>query len=147
MKLKLYLALESIRFEDTFTYNITVDPNIKVEEKLIPPMIIQPYIENALKHGLLHRKTNRKLNINFAAKDDETICCSIEDNGIGRNASMQINEKRVKKFDSFSTSATSRRLELLNHGKHKTIGVEYHDLTDEDGLPMGTLVKIFIPVR
>ncbi|MBI3233536.1 MAG: histidine kinase, partial [Bacteroidetes bacterium] len=144
--LKLYLELESIRFEDSFTYHLHIGKNILGEDKKIPPMIIQPYIENALKHGLLHKKNNRELRVSFELQNEQTLLCVVEDNGIGREASFEINQKRIKKFSSFSTGATSRRLELLNHGRTRQIGVTYTDMKDAEGHALGTQVQMLIPL-
>jgi ligand-binding sensor domain-containing protein len=142
--LRLYLDLESIRFKDTFTFELNVDDNIDLQGFQIPPMIIQPYIENALKHGLLHKKTERRLSIHFGKKDSNTLECTIVDNGIGRQASMGINSQRVKKFSSFSSGATARRLELLNQGRPQPIGVTYEDLM-VNSVAMGTKVVVTLP--
>ena len=144
--MKLYLELESIRFEDSFTYDLHIAQGVLGEDKKIPPMIIQPYIENALKHGLLHKKNNRELKVSFESQTNNTLKCIVEDNGIGRLQSFEINQKRVKKFSSFSTGATNRRLELLNHGRSRPIGVSYIDLKDIQGNAVGTQVTMLIPL-
>jgi sensor histidine kinase YesM len=74
----------ALRFEDTLSYTLTVSEKINKEQLHIPTMLIQPYVKNALKHGLLHRKTGRKLPITFTNESDKTITCYIEDNGVGR---------------------------------------------------------------
>lgn len=141
----LYLELEKIRFEDTLTYSIEVAKNIDTSSLKIPPMLIQPFIENSLKHGLLHKKDKRQLKLKFEL-EKETIICSVEDNGIGRKASAALNEKRLKKHQSFATSATQNRIELLNIGRTKDISLQIIDLTDEAGNALGTKVEIRIPL-
>ncbi|EDM45242.1 possible sensor protein [unidentified eubacterium SCB49] len=144
--LKMYLELEELRFEDKLTYSINVSEDIKQEDTIIPTMLIQPYVENALKHGLLHRKTNRKLSVKFKMANTNTIHCIIEDNGIGRAASSLKRKKRKEDHQSFASKATANRLSLLNHGKEQQIGVLYTDLTNDDDTPKGTRVQLTIPL-
>ncbi|MGV6827868.1 MAG: sensor histidine kinase, partial [Flavobacteriales bacterium] len=143
--LQRYLELECLRFEEELQCAFNVDPNINTEEVEIPTMLIQPYIENALKHGLLHRKTNRVLNISFSKKDD-IISCVVEDNGVGRKKSKEIQEKRASLHQSFASKATEERLKLLNFNKKKKIGVQIEDLYNEKNQAIGTRVTISIPI-
>ena len=83
--LDLYLTLEHMRFEKSFDYRIHVDEDLEVEEMLIPSMLLQPYVENALWHGLMHKTGDRKLDISFTKKSSSVFECVIEDNGIGMN--------------------------------------------------------------
>jgi tetratricopeptide (TPR) repeat protein len=144
--LNMYLELEALRFEDKLSYSIRVSETILPEDAIIPTMLIQPYVENALKHGLLHLHTDRKLIVDFKKANDKAILCTIEDNGIGRAASAQKKLNKSNIHTSFATKATSSRLELLNHGKKQKIGVVYDDLISKDGVATGTRVKITIPI-
>ncbi|QIE59833.1 tetratricopeptide repeat protein [Rasiella rasia] len=143
--LQMYLDLEKLRFEETLMFTIEVSEEINKEITRIPTMLIQPYIENALKHGLLHKKDNRKLWITFTQKDNATILCSIEDNGVGRKKSAVLNSLSQKQHQSFATKATESRLDLLNYGKNRKIGVEIIDLFNEDETAKGTKVLLTIP--
>lgn len=143
--LNLYLELEKLRFEEQLTYSFKVDDHTNSETIKIPTMLIQPYVENALKHGLLHKKDNRKLAISITKTSDKIIECIIEDNGIGRKKSKEINKKREAQHKSFALKATTERLELLNYGKEKKIGVEILDLI-EDNIAVGTKVILKIPI-
>ncbi|NJK83802.1 MAG: histidine kinase, partial [Saprospiraceae bacterium] len=126
--LQLYLELEALRFGDSLHYAIKVEEQLQIHEVLIPSMLVQPYIENALKHGLLHRKTQRILEVKFGkAQKEGYIWCSIEDNGIGREQAGRLQEQQ-RRHKSFATSATQKRLELLNFGRKETILVEITDL-------------------
>jgi LytS/YehU family sensor histidine kinase len=109
-------------------------------------MIIQPYVENAIKHGLLHKPGEKNLSIHFSLVNEHTLCCAVTDNGIGRKRSGEINEMRQKKYSSFATGATEKRLELLNYRKKELISVSYKDLHDASGQAAGTKVTINIPV-
>ncbi|MEP5104421.1 MAG: hypothetical protein ABJQ84_07355, partial [Ekhidna sp.] len=115
-------------------------------EKKIPAMLIQPYVENALLHGLLHKEFNKILKISFETNDAEgNLICLIEDNGIGRKRSLEINRSRNPNHQSFATSATKQRLSLINKDLKREIGEETVDLYDEDGSAIGTKVKLTIP--
>lgn len=136
---KMYLNLEKLRFKDTFTY--TIENRIKKTSVKIPSMIIQPFLENAVKHGLLHRVNNRKLSVVFK-QEGKIIFCIITDNGIGREASVKLNKN---KHASFSTGAIKNRFHILKQYYKIDIGFEYEDLIDNANKPTGTRVTIKIP--
>ncbi len=144
--LLLYLELEALRFETHFQYKIDVDDNVFTPDVLIPAMLIQPYVENAIKHGLLHKQGEKQLMIQFKLENEETLLCMITDNGIGRKRSAEINQLRARKHTSFATGATLRRLELLNYGNEQRITVNFEDLKDERGQDSGTKVLLVIPI-
>lgn len=137
-----YLELEKLRFEDTFNYSI--ENSINDMQYKIPSMIIQPFIENAVKHGLLHKETNRKLSIIFS-KENNIIICEVIDNGIGRKASEEINKR--KRHKSFATEAIKKRFEILKTYYTLDLGYTYHDLYDENNQPAGTKVTIRILIN
>ena len=142
--LKIYLELEKNRFEDLLDYDISVSEDIQTKSIKIPSLFVQPYVENALKHGLLHRTNNRQLTIIFklsASKD--ALICSIEDNGIGIKASQEINALRYPHHKSFATNANERRVELLNTNRARKITVDTVDLALAKAT--GTRVVIMIP--
>ncbi|MGR7813301.1 histidine kinase [Lacinutrix undariae] len=143
--LNLYLELEKLRFEEQLEYTFQVTEDANSEAINIPTMLIQPYVENALKHGLLHKKDNRILTICICKTSDKIIQCSIEDNGIGREKSKEINKKRESQHKSFALKATTERLDLLNYGREKKIGVDIIDLY-ENNQASGTKVVLKIPI-
>ena len=143
--LNLYLELEKLRFEEELEYTFQVDDAANSDDIYIPTMLIQPYVENALKHGLLHKKDNRRLQISICKPSDNIIECVIEDNGIGRVKSKKINKKRITQHKSFALKATTERLDLLNYGREKKIGVEIIDLL-ENNEAIGTKVLLKIPI-
>lgn len=149
--LNLYLELESLRFEDSFFYNIELDQSLNPDEINIPSLLIQPYVENAIKHGLLHKKDNRKLWVRIKkevkASGEHLLLVEIEDNGVGRSRAIEIRNKRKPGHRSFATGANQRRLELLNSENEETIGVEIIDLFDDNKRPSGTRVIIRIPLK
>lgn len=142
--LLLYIELEKMRFED-LEYFIEIAPTVRAHTIRIPSMIIQPYVENAIKHGLMHRLGPRHLYLRFDV-EQEKLRIQIEDNGIGRQRSRALNASRKQNHQSFSTDANLKRIELLNYEKNH-IAVNYTDKTDSAGNPQGTLVTIHIPLN
>ncbi len=146
--LEMYLDLEKMRFEEKLEYFISIDKNVSPESLLIPTMLIQPYVENAIKHGLLHKKTDRKLWIRFYfGNTKEVVICEVEDNGVGRERVKELQKKRKSNHTSFATKATDDRLALINKNTHYKIGVVTEDLCDENDAPVGTKVIITIPYK
>ncbi len=145
--LQLYIDLEVIRFENTMKANIYVDENLNTDNISLPPMLVQPYIENALKHGLLHKMDNRELFIRFETDSAENhLLVTIDDNGIGRVASEEINQQKRKNYASFATVANQKRLDILNLTLDKKITIETIDKKDKYQRPIGTLVILKIPL-
>ena len=141
--LKLYLRLESLRFNNELKYNIEIDPLINKDATMIPVMLLQPFIENSIKHGLLHKKGNKKLRIQFQKIKDDGFKCIIEDNGVGRASSAKINASKTFKHQSFATSANQSRVDLINQNRDKKISVRTTDLYF-DKQASGTRVEIII---
>lgn len=143
--LRVYLDLEALRFGDDLSIEIKLDDRLKPHHIHVPSMLIQPYVENALKHGLLHKKGEKLLEINFRLEEEKKILfCTVNDNGIGREQSAQIESYRVHK--PFATSATKRRLELLNADRESAIAVRYTDKKNQMGESAGTKVILEVPV-
>ena len=141
--LKIYLDLEKLRFEHA-QVQLHINPQLELEQMLIPPLFVQPYVENAFKHGLLHKLNDRKLDISFCKTNNNTLQIIIEDNGVGREKAMEIKSKRANKNLSFSMTANQKRLQLLNYNKQQKIQVEIIDL-QENNRATGTKVIIQIP--
>ncbi|CAL2085058.1 YXYXY domain-containing protein [Tenacibaculum sp. 190524A05c] len=145
--LNFYLELEKDRFEESFTYSVQVDQSMNQELIEIPTFLIQPYVENAIKHGLLHKKENRELDITFSFDyDKSTLHCVIEDNGVGRAVSTEINNRKAFKPKSFSSEANAKRIDLLNKTREFPIKLEIKDKYNDILEPRGTIVTIDIPV-
>lgn len=141
--LSLYLDLEKLRFGNEFTFELEVDPLLDPYSITLPSMILQPFVENALKHGLLHKKGEKKLRIHFLM--NEQLICEISDNGIGRKHAEEI-KKRQNRNASFASSATEKRIELLNSFDKANYQFEVIDL-NENGEPAGTKVIISLPIE
>lgn len=141
--LGLYLELESLRFDGNFTYSIDVAENIDRERQQIPPMLLQPHVENAIKHGLIHTLPDGKLEI-IMRQEGHYVVCSIIDNGIGRQRSQTMRGQSLYKHVSRGTSLIQDRLDILNNLHSEHYGVEFTDLTDSQGNARGTQVDIRI---
>lgn len=142
--LNLFLELEIMRFDKKFEYTITVDPEIDQNYDRIPSMLIQPYVENAIVHGLLPKQSPGKIIIALQ-KQNDTILCIVEDNGIGRENSQQFKKNRVQ-HKSMGMNITQERLDILNAGFNSNISCEIIDLFDK-GYPAGTRVRLIIPLE
>jgi LytS/YehU family sensor histidine kinase len=146
--LKIYLELEKVRFEDVLDYDLQIDESLSLEQIKIPSLFIQPYVENAIKHGLLHKLNDRMLKVTFRRGNNEGyLICTIEDNGIGRSASLEINKNKTVQHQSFATSANEKRLELINLDRAEKIVVEIVDLYSNNNESKGTKVIIKIPLN
>ncbi|TND02075.1 MAG: regulator of cell autolysi [Bacteroidetes bacterium] len=137
----LYLALEKMRFKDDLEFTIITNG---ISDIHIPPMLIQPFIENALVHGLLHKTGPKRITIEF--KLEAELFCSITDNGIGRVRAKQIKERQRKMHESFSSNAIAKRFEILEQNFGGSLGYSYEDL-EEAGEPAGTRVTLRIPYK
>ncbi len=142
--LSLYLELEKLRYRESLEY-IIENKNIQNPEEIrLPSMLVQPYVENALKHGLLHKKTDRKLLICFE-KVDKILKVRVDDNGIGRLQAEKINRER-KQYKSFSTKANQKRLELLNFELKNSVSVQIIDKIGGESKSLGTTVILEINI-
>lgn len=141
--LDIYLQLEGLRFSENFEYEINVADNISPDKYYLPPMILQPYVENAIKHGLLHKKGMKVLKVDFTIKDKK-LHCRIEDNGVGRKESALIKSRNVQIHQSKGMSVTAERLDLLNNFFKDQLSVEIKDLYTDSGIASGTLVTVEI---
>lgn len=142
--LKLYLELEQLRFGSDFTFDIEIDSSVDPHNTHIPSMIIQPFVENAIKHGLLHKKGKKVLSIAFKTENG-VLNCYITDNGIGRDRSAEIKKRSPQHHRSFATRATEKRLLLINDNREKKIILTITDL-QENGMASGTSVLLQIPL-
>lgn len=144
--LQLYLDIEKGRFDEDFSHEIQVGKNIDQESIKIPTMLLQPYVENAVKHGLLHKQGDKKVTISFEIQNNE-LHIGIDDNGIGRQKSNELNQIKNKNHQSFATEALQNRIDLLNEYNHKNISLKIIDKHNLQNQPTGTLVEIIIPIH
>lgn len=141
--LNLYLELEKLRFKDELNYRIEIDENIDVLEHKIPPMLIQPFIENSIIHGIMPKEEPGTVSVNLNLESDKIICC-ITDDGIGRKKASKIKNSQVVKTRSLGTKITENRLELISLIYKDKLSIIYHDLY-KDGKAIGTKVQISFP--
>jgi len=142
--LSLYIELEQMRFDNKFDFQITMDKKIQSNEIFVPPLIIQPYVENAIWHGLLHKESRGKLTINVS-KEANHILITVEDNGIGRKKATEMNLKSAMKKKSYGMQITQDRLALSEDMGAQTTQVEVLDLYT-DNIAKGTKINLTIPI-
>lgn len=146
--LHLYLQMEELRFASRFEYEIKVDPAIDTASTMIPPMLMQPYVENAIWHGLMQKKDGRtgKVEIRIS-KEKESLQCVIEDNGIGRDKAQALREQKTGNHKrSMGMQITKDRIEMINKLYNTDTRMQIVDLKDPEGNASGTRVELLIPV-
>ncbi len=140
--LKLYIELEALRFNEKFTYDIHLNEELNPLSVGVPPMIIQPFVENAIWHGLLHKEGSGKLEI-AVERYGSGLKCIITDNGVGRKMAGDLKSKSINNAKSYGMKITNDRLTMLN-GESKISTVEIVDLEDNEGNALGTKVIVKI---
>ena len=141
--LKLYLDLEKMRFQEGFEYFLETN-EIDLEQVKIPSMLIQPYVENAIKHGLLHSTNSKNLKLDFQLID-QSLYVQVDDNGIGRKRANELRIQRDRFHTGFSTDANEKRLKILNYDS--TVSVSYIDKMDHNENATGTTVNLTIQLK
>ena len=144
--LKLYIEMESLRFTNKFSYEIIVDENISPDTLQVPPLIIQPYVENAIWHGLLHKETGGKLSIFVKKTSDNMLQCIIEDNGVGRAKAKELKSKSATANKSLGMKLTEERIAMLNQYASLNASINIIDLEDDNSGSAGTKVILTIPI-
>ena len=142
--LKIYLDLESMRFEKVFSFDIDVDHSIDQLQCFVPPLLLQPFVENAIWHGLLHKESSGKLEIKVI-KEGAMLNINIIDNGIGREKAANLRSKTATKHKSFGLEITKNRLNILESKYKIATQLNIIDLKNPDGKACGTQVSISIP--
>lgn len=145
--LKLYLELEKMRFEEKFDYTFIIDESVDLDYDIMPPLLMQPYVENAILHGLNPKPEKGILTIHLHSENNFLIC-TITDNGIGREKASEIRRTMpVKKHKSMGMKITEDRLKILNAINNSQLSVTITDLRDEHGMATGTKVELFVPLN
>ena len=143
--LTLYLQTETMRFEKKFNYEFDLKNELDPDEFVIPTMILQPFVENAIWHGISSKTEGEgKIKVSFW-EENESLFCSVEDNGIGRAASQQVSQK-AKTHESKALSITEHRLQLIKPKNGVSAAFEIQDLTDAAQNPAGTKVLLRFPI-
>lgn len=143
--LTLYLEMEKLRFGNKLSYEMNVDPSLTERTVFIPTMIIQPFIENAVLHGIMHKEGEGEISISFFDRENH-LEVNVKDNGVGRKAAAIMNINRDRPHNSFGIDATKDRLLALKPETATPSGIEIVDI-EEAGTAAGTLVKIYIPLE
>lgn len=145
--LELYIEMEAMRFKEKLSYSLVVDENVETDYIEIPPLLLQPYVENAIWHGLMPKEDGGHIDIKVAMKQEESLLeINITDNGIGREAATVLNKKIASKHRSYGMKATTERIALINQIYKTGANVFVHDLVNEQGQAAGTEVILQIPV-
>ena len=144
--LKLYIEMESLRFADKFEYEMTVAPELLSDSYVIQPMLIQPYVENAIWHGLMHNKGKGKLSLTFAKKED-ALMVRIEDNGVGREMAKKIKESQLIQRKSHGMKVTAERMSLLSKKLNVPVRAEVFDVYNQEHTIAGTRVELTLPIE
>lgn len=141
--LKLYLSLESLRFKGSFSYEIKIDDNLDIDEVMVPSLLLQPYVENAIWHGLINKEGDKKLVISFAEVSNRVVC-TVNDNGIGRQKAGDIKLKKIgaARFDSRGTILSMQRIKTLNQQFPGMVKLDIIDHFDDNNNPAGTSIII-----
>ncbi len=141
-----YLTLQKIRYPEMIEFNVSVDDDIDVEATLIPPMLAQPFIENAIEHGLKAKETTGMIEVRFLLQKQNLIL-EIEDNGIGRLQAQENLKAKDSGHKSMATGITRQRINAMNKKLRKKISLDIVDLKNEAGEAAGTRVVFRIPFR
>jgi len=144
--MKLYMNIENIRFSNEIDFNVNVDSSINTEVTKIPSMVLQPFLENSLWHGLSSKAENKKIDLNVSKKSSNYITVEIIDNGIGRIASRKINDQKKLKRNSVGIDITKARLANFSKSFPNSYSLEIEDLYNNE-TPIGTKVTLQIPTN
>ncbi|MBP2832484.1 histidine kinase [Aquimarina sp. U1-2] len=140
--LKVYVQLEHFRFQDKFDYAINIDPEIKISDYMIPPMLLQPYVENAVWHGLRYKSQKGTLEITFKSKGDHHIEIRITDDGIGRKKSKSLKTENQKRQQSKGMGNIKKRIAILNEMYKDKVAVVISDLKENyEGTQVALILK------
>lgn len=144
--LRLYVDMESLRFDHKFTFDIACDDDVDADQINVPPLLIQPYVENAIWHGLLHKDGNGHLSVRVSLEDESLLRCTITDNGIGRAKAAEYKSKNAPTRQSVGMKLTEERLHHASDASVQTGSQNIIDLFDENGQACGTQVVLTIPI-
>ena len=136
----LYMTIENIRFSNEIIFSIKVGEAINLETIKVPPLILQPFLENAIWHGLSSKKNDKKITLSVQKNKEGFVKIIIQDNGIGREASQQIQKRRIKSHTSFAVNSIQERFKLLRQIYGDNLGVTYIDLKTDTNAAGTTVV-------
>lgn len=142
------LVNQMLRFQGRLAFSVSIEEDIDEDRVMVPPMMLQPFVENAIEHGFIRREKGQ-IAIEITESSPDSLCCSISDNGIGREAAMALraDDPHRENHQSMGMSITLERLELLNRSGFPGHHLDIQDLKNEDGQPAGTRVLLYFPIR
>jgi LytS/YehU family sensor histidine kinase len=143
--LELYLSLETLRFDNHFTYKIEILNGLDIAFLKVPPLILQPFVENSIWHGLMHKEEKGHLNIELY-QSNEFLCFKIADNGVGRKQASVLSGNPDVKHKPMGIRITSQRIAMAQNENSKETAVTINDLVDANGISSGTEVIIKLPM-
>jgi LytS/YehU family sensor histidine kinase len=144
-QLQLYIELEQLRFNNGFDFTIETDASLPKDDISIPSMIIQPYIENAILHGIAHKKDKGHISISLKPVNNH-LECTVEDDGVGRERAAVLKQNNISSHNSIGLKVTEERLQLISERTGKEAGVKLIDKLNDIGIPSGTIVIIRLPL-
>ncbi|MCB0585008.1 MAG: hypothetical protein KDD06_06765, partial [Phaeodactylibacter sp.] len=143
--IRLYIELEQLRFKGKFAFELSVDENIGLHTAMLPAMLLQPFVENAINHGLFHKEGNGHLTLSVISVSKGGLKFVITDDGIGRQKAMELRRQSDRNYKSRALQITDERLKTMQKVEGYEIGIQFDDLFDENGRPAGTKVTIVVP--
>ncbi|MGB0890915.1 MAG: tetratricopeptide repeat-containing sensor histidine kinase [Flavobacteriaceae bacterium] len=145
--INLYMTIENIRFSNEIDFNISVEQSINLDKIKVPPLVLQPFLENALWHGLSSKKGTKKIDLTIHQTDANYIQIDVEDNGIGRKESAKIKSQKSLNRKSIGIELTKERLRNFVKDCQNSFSLLYKDLKDEKDNALGTKVLLLIPLK
>lgn len=144
--IKYYLQLQELRFEGKFEYTINVDPDLDTERLTIPPMLAQPFIENAIEHGIIHLSSKGKIDIRYQLNGNN-LFLEVEDNGIGIDNAMLLSQNKWREHQSLATKISKERIKNYKQNQKQEIEMVILDLKNESSQETrGTLIRFKLPI-
>jgi len=144
--LRLYIEMEAMRFRGKVSFQINTAQNVDKDYIQIPPLLLQPFVENAIWHGLMHKEEGGTIRIEVTQPNDHLLRFDITDDGVGREKATEFKSKSATQNKSFGMKVTAERIELINQLYHTSTQVQIIDLKNKQGEATGTKVVVEIPI-
>lgn len=138
--------MEAMRFKNKLRFEVHFAPDVDADFTEIPPLLIQPYVENAIWHGLMHKAEGGTVSVRVGQPQDDRLLITVTDDGVGRAKAAKLKSKSAKPKKSFGLKVTGERIALINQLYQTHTRVQIHDLTDPEGHSAGTEVVLEIPI-
>lgn len=145
--LRYYIELEQMRYGGRFQYQFSIQDNLPLDDLELPPMLVQPFVENAIWHGLMNRDGDGGMLLLDISRQANTLCIIVEDNGIGRKKAADLKSRSAVAHKSHGLQVTDERIKIINELYSTQASVEILDLLDPQGVAQGTRVTLKIPLE